>query len=120
LNQSEVKLLSGKDELQAAIHQLQEWGSKTILVTLGEDGVLLIEGQTQMHLKAYAVKAVDTVGAGDAFVGAFAARVAAGATPIEAARAGNAAGALAITRPGAQSSLPYSEEIELLLEIDQT
>jgi ribokinase len=120
LNQSEVKLLSGKDELQAAIHQLQEWGSKTILVTLGEDGVLLIEGQTQMHLKAYAVKAVDTVGAGDAFVGAFAARVAAGATPIEAARAGNAAGALAITQPGAQSSLPYSEEIELLLEIDQT
>jgi ribokinase len=120
LNQSEVKLLSGKDELQAAIHQLQDWGSKTILVTLGEEGVLLIEGQTQMHLEAHPVKAVDTVGAGDAFVGAFAAKIADGSSTLEAASAGNAAGALAVTKQGAQNSLPYREEIELLLELNQT
>jgi ribokinase len=117
LNQSELKLLSGEDESQAAIRRLLEWGCRTILVTLGEDGALLVEGQTQMHLKAYQVKAVDTVGAGDAFVGAFAAGIAAGKSSLEAAAAGNAAGALAVTKNGAQTSLPYSEEIELLLGI---
>jgi ribokinase len=61
---------------------------------------------------------VDTVGAGDAFVGAFAAGIAAGKSSLEAATAGNAAGALAVTKNGAQTSLPYSEEIELLLGIN--
>jgi len=120
LNQSELLLLAGEAEQGPAIHQLQDWGCKTILVTLGEDGVLLIEGQTQMHLKAHAVKAVDTVGAGDAFVGAFAARIAGGSSLLDAANTGNAAGALAVTRSGAQISLPYIEEIELLLDIDQS
>jgi ribokinase len=115
LNESELMLLSGEAERQAAIRQLQDWGCRTILVTLGEDGALLVEGQTQMHLEAYPVKAVDTVGAGDAFVGAFAAGIAKGRTPLDAANMGNAAGALAVTRHGAQSSLPYSEEIDLLL-----
>jgi ribokinase len=118
LNQGELRLLSGDDESQAAIRRLLEWGCRTILVTLGEDGALLVEGQTQMHLKAYPVKAVDTVGAGDAFVGAFAASIAAGKSSLEAAAAGNAAGALAVTKNGAQSSLPYGEEIELLLGIE--
>jgi ribokinase len=118
LNQNELKLLSGEDDSQTAIHGLQEWGCRTILVTLGEDGALLVEGQTQIHLKAFQVKVVDTVGAGDAFVGAFAASIAAGKSPLDAAAAGNAAGALAVTKNGAQSSLPYGEEIEMLLGIN--
>jgi ribokinase len=113
LNQSELRLLSGDDDHQMAIRKLQDWGCRTIVVTLGDDGALLVEGQTQNHLKPYAVKAVDTVGAGDAFVGAFAAAIAQGATPLQAAQWGNAAGALAVTKPGAQSSLPYGEEIEI-------
>jgi ribokinase len=118
LNQNELKLLSGEDDSQRAIHRLQEWGCRTILVTLGEKGVLLVEGQTQLHLEPYVVKAVDSVGAGDAFVGAFTASLAEGRKPLEAAIRGNAAGALAVTRPGAQSSLPYAEEIELLVGIN--
>ena len=117
LNQSELRLLCGEDESQAAIRRLQEWGCRTIVVTLGEQGALLVQGQTQIHMEAYRVKAVDSVGAGDAFVGAFAASLAAGKSTLEAAQAGNAAGALAVTKHGAQSSLPYSEEIELLLGI---
>jgi ribokinase len=120
LNQNELKQLSGEDESQAAIRRLQDWGCRTILVTLGEDGALLVEGQTQMHLKAYPVKAVDSVGAGDAFVGAFAARIAAGKSPLDAAAAGNAAGALAVTKQGAQSSLPYGEEIDMLLGLERS
>jgi ribokinase len=96
---------------------LQEWGCRTIVVTLGEQGALLVEGQTQIHLEAYRVKSIDSVGAGDAFVGAFAASLAVGKSNLEAAQAGNAAGALAVTKHGAQSSLPYSEEIMLLLGI---
>ena len=60
LNQSELRLLSGEDESQAAIRRLQEWGCRTIVVTLGEQGALLVQGQTQIHLEAYRVKAVDT------------------------------------------------------------
>ena len=120
LNQSELRLLSGESELQMAIRKLLDWDCNTILVTLGEDGTLLVDGQTQMHLKAYPVQAVDTVGAGDAFVGAFAASIAEGSPPLEAAMLGNAAGALAVTRAGAQSSLPYSEEIQLLRAINRT
>jgi ribokinase len=117
LNQSELRLLSGEADSQAAIRRLQDWGCSAILVTLGADGALLVEGQTQIHLKAYTVMAVDTVGAGDAFIGAFAANIAEGKTALDAAECGNAAGALAVTRPGAQSSLPYRDEIDMLIGI---
>jgi len=100
--------------MEAGIRQLTNWGARTIIVTLGEGGVLVHEAASEFHLPAHAVKVVDTVGAGDAFVGAFAAAIAQGATTGEAAQWGNAAGALAVTKPGAQSSLPYGEEIELL------
>jgi ribokinase len=118
LNQNELRILSSNDELQPAIRRLKSMGASKILLTLGEDGVMLDDDKTQVHLPAYPVKAIATVGAGDAFVGAFAAAIAQGATSLEAARWGNAAGALAVTRPGAQSSLPYGEEIDLLQSIN--
>lgn len=65
---------------------------------------------------AFPVAAVDTTAAGDAFVGALAVRLAAGADLAEAVRFGNAAGALAATRPGAQPSLPRADEIAAFLE----
>lgn len=114
VNRLELSLLSDETEIEAGIRQLRNWGARTIIVTLGEGGVLVHEAASEIHLPAYTVKVVDTVGAGDAFVGAFAAAIAQGATTGEAAQWGNAAGALAVTKPGAQNSLPYGEEIELL------
>jgi len=112
INRSELALLSGETSIEAGLKQLINWGGQTILVTLGEHGVLIHEGSSQILLSAYKVKAVDTVGAGDAFVGAFTTAITQGTTTEEAANWGNAAGALAVTRSGAQSSLPYREEIE--------
>jgi ribokinase len=114
VNQSELALLSCESTLDAGIKQLVSRGAKNILVTLGGEGVLIHEPTSETLLPAYRLKVVDTVGAGDAFVGAFSSAIAQGATTLEAAEWGNAAGALAVTRPGAQNSLPYGEEIELL------
>jgi ribokinase len=61
------------------------------------------------------VRVVDTVGAGDATCGALAAAWAAGASLADAARAGNAAGALACTVAGAEPSMPHRKQIEELL-----
>jgi ribokinase len=61
------------------------------------------------------VAPVDTTAAGDAFVGGFAVALAEERTLLEAARWGNAAGALATTRIGAQPSLPTRQEVERLL-----
>ena len=66
-----------------------------------------------MH--AYTVDVVDTTAAGDAFVGAFAVALAEGLPPVEALRRGNAAGALTVTRAGAQPSLPTRDEVDAWL-----
>ena len=64
------------------------------------------------HIPAYRVKAVDTVAAGDAFVGGFAVALSEGLSIMDAATFGNAAAAIAVTRPGAQPSLPNRAELE--------
>lgn len=67
------------------------------------------------HLPAHSVPVVDTTAAGDAFVGGLAAALAQGAAPVWAVSFANAAGALAVTRFGAQTSLPTLVEVEALL-----
>jgi ribokinase len=63
------------------------------------------------------VDVVDTTGAGDAFCGAFAARLAQGQTEVEAVRAGVAAGSLAVTVEGAQRSMPHRNEVDAQMEM---
>jgi ribokinase len=82
-----------------------------VITTLGERGVD-VDGT---RLDAHDVKCVDTVGAGDAFCGAFAAGLAQGAALLDAARLGNAAGALAVGVAGAEPSMPRRADIDALL-----
>jgi ribokinase len=91
-------------------------GPSSVVVTLGADGAILAEagGETR-SFPAPAVAVVDTTGAGDAFCGALAARLAAGAALAEAAAAGVVAGSLAVTTAGAQPSMPTREAIERAL-----
>ena len=82
------------------------------IVTLGEHGVVAsLGGERLLRIPSLPVKAVDTVGAGDAFVGAFVAALSAGISPDIALRHGAVAGSLACTRVGAQSALPTAKEI---------
>ena len=95
--------------------ELTRLGPASAAVTLGEAGAVIAREGTTIEILAPSVEVLDTTGAGDAFCGAFAARLAAGAEPDTAARAAVAAGSLATTRPGAQPSMPTRAEIERLL-----
>jgi ribokinase len=86
-----------------------------LIITLGEKGAMIVSAESRIDIPAYPVKAVDTVAAGDAFVGAFAAGIAEGLSLESSARLGNAAAAISVTRPGAQPSLPRRLEVDEFL-----
>jgi ribokinase len=85
------------------------------IATLGAEGCIGWSGGVRRSLPAPPVRVIDTVAAGDAFVGAFAASLHAGMGFSGALQRGIAAGSLACTRPGAQPSLPKAAEIEALV-----
>lgn len=115
-NESEAALLTGiqVDSPQSALlaaHKLLRRGARRVLITLGSQGVLYADATRHLHLPVDPVVAIDTTAAGDTFVGGFAAALAAG-QPLEAAIGlGQRAAALAVTRPGAQPSIPYRHEL---------
>jgi ribokinase len=85
------------------------------VVTLGAEGAAFQDGSAAGSARAPSVAAVDSVGAGDAFCGALAVALAEGRSFSAAVHFANAAGALAVTRPGAQAALPTRDEVEALL-----
>jgi ribokinase len=88
-----------------------------VVVTLGSRGAAVCEdGQAPVHIAAPAVEAVDTTGAGDAFVGAFAYGLAAGKSATDAARLGCACASASVTRHGTQTSYPTTNEVAFLLQ----
>lgn len=120
-NESELALLTGQAvtdirSAEAAAKTLLAQGAKTIIVTLGKDGALLATEKQTSHFPAFPVQVVDTTAAGDAFIGGLAAALLKGASLEEAVRYGNACGALAAAKFGAQPSLPTQAEVEQFLE----
>jgi ribokinase len=99
----------------AAGADLLALGPRAAIITLGSRGAVLAGVDGVHHVPAPAVDVVDSTGAGDAFCGALAAWIAAGSPLADAVRAGVAAGSLAVTRDGAQPSLPRRAEIVELL-----
>ena len=86
-------------------------GDRHVVITLGAAGAVLAGPGVATAIRGFSVPAVDTVGAGDAFVGALAVALAAGLDPAEAVRAACAAGATATTRRGAQDGLPRPADV---------
>jgi ribokinase len=87
-------------------------GVQTAVITLGERGAVVVEGDDVTELPAYRVEAVDTTAAGDAFTGALVAALSHGLALPEALRRGMAAAALAVTVPGASPSLPTAAAVD--------
>jgi ribokinase len=85
--------------------------ARAVVVTLGEEGAVVVEGDRAERVRAPHVEAVDTTGAGDAFCGALAEAMAGGATVVEAARWAVRVAAVSVTRPGAQGGLPRREDV---------
>ena len=106
-NEIEAEQLTGHRGPEQAVRILKRRGAGHVIITLGEDGVY--DGRRH---RAFRVRAVDTVGAGDTFVGAFAAAVA--MSYAEPVRFAQAAAALKCTRPGAQN-VPSRREVEAFL-----
>ncbi|OON76638.1 ribokinase [Streptomyces tsukubensis] len=118
-NRTELAALAGTpvpktiDQVVAAARRMT--GAGAVVVTLGGDGVLLLEGGASLHIPAFTVRATDTTAAGDCFCGALAVGLAEGRTLEQAARWAAAAAALSTTRPGAQPSLARRDEVEAFL-----
>jgi ribokinase len=103
------------DDAQAGARALLQLGPRVAIVTLGARGAAVATADEDWLRPAPRVTAVDTTGAGDAFCGALTAWLADGATLRSALTAGVAAGALSVTRAGAQPSLPRRAELDALL-----
>ena len=92
--------------------KLRETGAAAVVITLGADGALVADAAGITKVPAYKVDAVDTTGAGDAFVGAMATELANGATLAEAVSFATAMSAVAVQRMGAQSSYANRAEVK--------
>ncbi|MGZ8219049.1 carbohydrate kinase family protein [Methylomagnum sp.] len=101
----------GADDPERALAGLSE-RSPAVVITLGERGLIWRRGTASGRLPAFAVEAVDTTGAGDAFHGAFAAAVAAGRDWLDTLRYASAVGALCCTGLGARPAIPDRARVE--------
>ena len=124
-NQTEAEALTGVEvtdtaSAEAAARVLVGRGVGEVVVKLGEDGAYYLTDGDGGHVPSYDVGATDTVAAGDAFGAAMTCVLAQGGTMGEATRYGTAAGALAVTRAGAQEAMPSRAEVEALLASGQS
>ncbi|MFT4005832.1 MAG: ribokinase [Lacrimispora sp.] len=119
-NETELATLSGiggedqKDVIRGAGSLLRK-GVKNVVVTLGDKGAMAAGTGGEQFYPARKVKAVDTTAAGDCFNGALATALAEGQKEAAAIRFANQASSIAVTRKGAQESLPQRDELERIL-----
>lgn len=117
VNETEAGQLTGFPvvDLQGARRAAQSLlvqGPYCVVVTMGQLGACVMRADQFVHIPAIRVTAVDTTAAGDTFVGAFATALAAGADEFAAAEHAQYCAALSVTRVGAQSSIPYHDDVE--------
>ena len=117
-NRIEAEMLSGINVIDdesawRAAKAIGEKGIENVVITLGKDGAYVKEKEEYTMIPAKEVETIDTTGAGDVFCGAFSVYLSENHTLTESVEFANAAAALAVTRMGAQSAIPYKREIAL-------
>ncbi len=122
-NETEAELLTGievkdLDSAKQAGKILLDKGLKTVIITLGSQGALLVTANETELIEGFKVNPIDTTAAGDTFNGTLATGLAEGKDLKNAIRFANAAGALSVTKLGAQPSAPSYEDIKLLMKKD--
>jgi ribokinase len=115
-NETEASIITGikVDDItsaESAGRWLVKRGVKTAIITLGEQGSLVVEGNTAMHFPAPSVKAIDSTGAGDIFSGVFMSALASGKATAQAIEYATAAAALSTTRLGVTDSIPLPDQV---------
>lgn len=120
VNETEAGAILGREArglpgARKAARSLVAAGARNAVVTAGPEGVALAADGEASVIPGFKAEAVDTVGAGDTFTGAFAVALAAGLPAVRAAEAACAAAATAVTRRGAQAGMPRPADIRALL-----
>ncbi len=107
-----------KQKIKQASKIISNFGLKYIITTLGKKGSIIYsrEANNIIEIPALKVKAIDTVGAGDCFIGVLASKLSKGETIVNAVKYATIAASIAVTRKGAQESMPYLNEIEKKLK----
>ncbi len=119
-NETEAEIISGiavTDEASAlsAAKKICEMGVKKVIITMGSKGALIHDENTTEMIPGFKVKAVDTTAAGDCFNGALTIAISEGRILKEAVLFANRAAAISVTRQGAQSSMPYRQEVDVTI-----
>lgn len=117
VNEIECAAMAGCGDAQAGYETLkQRYPSLGILLTLGSEGSVSWKDGTEVWQCAYPVKAVDTTGAGDTFMGYFVGCLAQGMEQQTAMQYASMASAISVTRPGAAASIPLMDEVRAAVE----
>ena len=119
-NEHELSRIAGTscntpEEVSEAAHVLMDQGAKTIIVTMGKEGVMLFSQDTEQIFPAFKVRAIDTTAAGDSFVGGFAAMFSKTRDLNRSIDYGQKVASYSIQHEGAQSSMPTYEQFEVYL-----
>ena len=121
LNETELNFISGmsvdvdsEESIKNAVQKIKE-NNLIIVVTIGDRGAMAFTDGDIIIIPGRKVKAIDTTGAGDCFVGALAASMAEGKTFTESLAVANMAASISVTREGAGSSMPNLEEVTTLI-----
>jgi len=117
VNETEAEVLSGRKvqaegDLQACVDALLDRGMRRVILTLGARGALLASRSARVHVPPFPVSAVDTTGAGDAFIGSLAVFLTEGMSEGEAVSRANLYAAMSATRTGTQKSFARRAEFE--------
>ncbi len=116
-NRTEAGMLSGirvhdMGSAKEAAQKIRDRGVKTIIMTLGSEGAVVLDRNIFTHVPAKIVRAVDTTAAGDTFNGALVVALSEGRDILEATAFACKAAAISVTRNGAQASIPFKTEVE--------
>jgi ribokinase len=121
-NESELEILTGmpvenEEQIRAAAFTLIEKGLKNVIVTMGSRGVMWVTKEKIHTVDSHKVAAIDTTGAGDAFIGCFAHFFVQNGDVLNAIKMATAFAALSVTKRGTQTSYPSMEEVEQFLKM---
>lgn len=121
VNAEEARRLTGLEDQRKAAASLRTAGAGCVVVKTGEQGCTLHSAAEDRRVPGFAVKAVDTTGAGDCFAGGFLAALARGLPLLEAARFANAVGALSVRKPGSTAGLlSFEATLAWIAEVGRT
>lgn len=114
-NETEIKTLTGTNDIEEGAKHLIDLGVDEVIVTLGGQGCFYTNGVENLYVDGFSTETIDSTAAGDSFNGAFATAMVEHRSIQEALRLSNAVGSLTTTKLGAYDALPYRREVEEFL-----